>query len=74
MIWVGLTGGIATGKSTVATILRELGHPVIDADELARRVTQPDSPLLLEIKNHFGDEAVDADGHLNRKYLASVVF
>jgi dephospho-CoA kinase len=71
---VGLTGGIASGKSTVASVLRELGAPVIDADELARQVVAPGSPALAEIRDRFGDEIVRQDGTLDRKRLAQKVF
>lgn len=63
---VGLTGGIATGKSTVASILRELGVPVIDADRVAREVVEPGQPALARILEAFGPEVLDDRGRLDR--------
>jgi dephospho-CoA kinase len=71
---IGLTGGIASGKSAVAATLRELGHPVIDADALARQVVEPGSPALAEIVARFGREVLDAEGRLDRKRLGDIVF
>lgn len=71
---IGLTGGIACGKSTVAAILRELGAPVVDADEVARRVVEPGSPALAEIAERFGPEVIDESGALDRKRLGAIVF
>jgi dephospho-CoA kinase len=70
---VGLTGGIATGKSTVAETLRGLGAEVIDADQLARDVVAPGEPALAEIVREFGDVR-QADGTLDRKKLGAIVF
>jgi dephospho-CoA kinase len=70
----GLTGGIASGKSSVARIWRELGLPIIDADELAREVVQKGSEGLAEIAKTFGAEVIGADGELDRKALAKIVF
>lgn len=70
---VGLTGGIATGKSTVAETLRSLGAEVIDADQLARDVVAPGEPALAEIVREFGDVR-HADGTLDRKKLGAIVF
>ena len=70
----GLTGGIASGKSTVARIFRELGATLIDADELAREVVEPGTPALAEIVARFGPEVMDAEGRLDRKRLAAIVF
>jgi dephospho-CoA kinase len=70
---VGLTGGIATGKSTVAETLRGLGAEVIDADQLARDVVAPGEPALAEIVREFGDVR-NADGTLDRKKLGGIVF
>jgi dephospho-CoA kinase len=70
---VGLTGGIATGKSTVAQTLRRLGAEVIDADQLARDVVAPGEPALAEIVREFGDVR-QADGTLDRKKLGAIVF
>jgi len=63
---VGLTGGIATGKSTVANILRELGVPVLDADLAARKVVEPGEPALQSLVDAFGSEILDASGNLDR--------
>ena len=70
---VGLTGGIATGKSTFAAALRALGLPVIDADQLARRVVEPGTPALAEIGAAFPG-VVGTDGRLDRKALGARVF
>jgi len=71
---VGLTGGIATGKSTVSEILRRLGAVVLDADVLAREVVEPGQPALQAIVRAFGPEVLTADGRLDRKRVASIVF
>ncbi len=71
---VGLTGGIACGKTTVAKMFGELGIPVIDADILAREVVEPGTPGLARIVEAFGDHVLDAEGRLDRKRLADVVF
>jgi len=74
MLRVGLTGGIASGKSFVATELRRLGLPVIDADELARRVVEPGQPALEAIVERFGASVVDLEGRLDRSKLGRIVF
>lgn len=71
---IGLTGGIATGKSTVAALLSERGATVIDADALARDVVAPGQPALDEIRARFGDGVIAADGSLNRPSVAGIVF
>ena len=71
---IGLTGGIATGKSTVAAELARFGATVIDADALAREVVEPGTPALGEIALRFGGEMISADGRLDRARLGSVVF
>jgi dephospho-CoA kinase len=71
---IGLTGGIASGKSTVAGVLRELGAVVIDADQVAREVVQPGEPALAEVVAAFGPEVLDATGALDRKRMGQVVF
>lgn len=71
---IGLTGGIACGKSTVAAIFRSLGVPVVDADELARRVVEPGSPALAEIAERFGPDVIAETGALDRKRLGAIVF
>jgi dephospho-CoA kinase len=71
---VGLTGGIATGKSTVDAVLRELGACIIDADVLAREVVEPGEPALTEIAAAFGPDVLGPDGRLDRKALGAIVF
>jgi dephospho-CoA kinase len=70
----GLTGGIGSGKSTVAARFRARGVPVIDADQLAREVVAPGSPALAEIADEFGPEVLEPSGALDRKRLAAIVF
>ncbi|NOY94149.1 MAG: dephospho-CoA kinase [Deltaproteobacteria bacterium] len=74
MTVVGLTGGIACGKSTVASFFAALGVPVVDADALAREVVAPGTPGLEEIVARFGSEVLDAEGELNRAALGEIVF
>lgn len=74
MLRVGLTGGIASGKSTVARLFAAIGVPVIDTDELSRDVVAPGSPLLPRIAARFGGRVLQADGSLDRAALRSVVF
>jgi dephospho-CoA kinase len=74
MLRVGLTGGLGSGKSTVADYLRELGAEVIEADELGRRLMEPGQAVYDEIVQEFGPEVLAADGHLNRAKLAELVF
>lgn len=71
---IGLTGGIASGKSTAARLLRELGARIIDADQLARDVVMPGQPALAEIARVFGAEVITPEGTLDRKRLGAVVF
>ncbi|HXG53697.1 MAG TPA: dephospho-CoA kinase [candidate division Zixibacteria bacterium] len=71
---VGLTGGIASGKSTVAAILRRLGAEVVDADAIAREVVRPGEPAWREIVDAFGREVLEPDGTLDRKKLREIVF
>lgn len=71
---IGLTGGIATGKSTVAKMLKELGATIIDADKVAREVVEPHEPTLKKIVERFGADIVHHDGRLNREKLGSIVF
>ena len=71
---IGLTGGIACGKSTAAAILKENGIPVIDADAISRSLTAAGGKALPAIRSSFGDEVFFADGTLNRKALAAFVF
>jgi dephospho-CoA kinase len=71
---VGLTGGIATGKSTVDAVLRELGAVIIDADLVAREIVEPGEPALAEIAAEFGPGVLGLDGRLDRKALGAIVF
>ena len=70
----GLTGGIGMGKSVAAQFLRERGAPVVDTDELARRLVEPGLPALSEIQTVFGNKVVASNGQLRRDQLAKIVF
>lgn len=74
MYLIGLTGGIASGKSVVARHLAELGAVHIDADELARLVVEPGEPALEDIAQEFGPGVIGSDGRLDRAALAAIVF
>jgi dephospho-CoA kinase len=74
MLRVGLTGGLGSGKSTVAGYLREMGAQVIEADELGRALMEPGQPVFAAIVERFGREVVGADGRLNRARLAELAF
>jgi dephospho-CoA kinase len=74
MILVGLTGGVATGKSTVAKMFKQCGAVVIDADELAHEVVKPGKPAWREIGALFGIAVLNQDRSLNRQALGSIVF
>jgi dephospho-CoA kinase len=71
---VGLTGGVGSGKSTVATLLAEHGAVVIDADAIAREVVEPGTPGLEGVVARFGHDVLSADGTLDRAALAAIVF
>ncbi len=71
---VGLTGGIASGKSTAARLFQRLGVPVVDADQIARDVVEPGEPALEAIRERFGDGVLDARGALDRARLRECVF
>ncbi len=73
MIKVGLTGGIGSGKSTVAKIFMTMGIPVIDADIIAKTIMEKDETLIKAVKQAFGEESY-IEGKLNRKYIANIVF
>jgi dephospho-CoA kinase len=73
MIGVGLTGGIATGKTQVAHLLRAAGVPVLDADLVAREVVAPGQPALEQVVRRFGDRVLASDGHLDRSALGRIV-
>ena len=74
MLRIGLTGGLGSGKSTVAGFLRALGAEVIEADELGRALMEPGHAVYAEIVRAFGPEVVGADGRLNRARLAELAF
>src|SRR5258708_19287569 len=71
---LGLTGGIGSGKSMVASMFAQLGADVIDADQLARDVVEPGQPALEEIATAFGRDILMPDGRLNRGKLARIIF
>lgn len=71
---IGLTGSIATGKSTVSRMLKDRGYPIVDADEISRLVVQKGSSVLNEITTSFGPDILHADGTLNREKLGSRIF
>ena len=71
---VGLTGGVASGKSTVSGMLAELGAVVIDSDAIAREVVEPGTEGLAAVVAEFGEQVLDGDGRLDRAALARVVF
>ncbi|MDW0118454.1 dephospho-CoA kinase [Sporosarcina thermotolerans] len=71
---IGLTGSIATGKSTVSRMLKEKGYPIVDADEISRQVVEPGSSVLEKIADAFGKEIIDQDGRLNREKLGGLIF
>lgn len=74
MFLVGLTGGIAAGKSVVSAVWEDLGAYVIDADILARQAVEPGSIGLSELSEHFGSSILNSDGSLNRPKLAEIIF
>ncbi|MCG1033629.1 dephospho-CoA kinase [Bacillus amyloliquefaciens] len=71
---VALTGGIGSGKSTVAEAFSRLGITIIDADILARQVVEPGTPALRAIADHFGSDIIEPDGTLNRRMLRERIF
>src|SRR6201985_4012271 len=71
---VGLTGGIASGKSTVVKFFGALGVPIIDTDQLARDVVEPGQPPLERLVERFGRSVLTEDGHLDRPALRNIVF
>ena len=74
MLLIGLTGGIGSGKSTVAAMLRDQGIRVVDADQIAREVVEPGQPALAELVEVFGQGILNDDGTLNRQELANRAF
>lgn len=71
---IGLTGGIGSGKSTVAKLLAEHGYVVVDADKIAREIMEPGSPVLDDVAAAFGDDLINEDGSLDRGELARKAF
>ncbi|HIX61477.1 MAG TPA: dephospho-CoA kinase [Candidatus Halomonas stercoripullorum] len=71
---IGVTGGIASGKSTVALAFAALGIPWVDADDVAREVVEPGEPALAKIVARFGEQVLHSDGRLNRRALREIVF
>jgi len=71
---LGITGGIATGKSSVAVMFSDLGAVVVSADELSRQTVAPDSEVLIALVARFGPEILSADGSLDRPALADIIF
>lgn len=74
MLKIGLTGGIGSGKTTVADLFAELNVPVIDADDIAREVVAPGSQALEQIRHAFGEWAIAADGSLDRSAMRELIF
>lgn len=71
---IGLTGGIGTGKSTVSAYLKQKNIPIVDADQIAREITAPGSPILDDIRALLGDDVFFEDGTMDRQKVASVIF
>ena len=71
---IGLTGGIGTGKSTVSAYLKQKNIPIVDADQIAREITAPGSPVLDDIRALLGDDVFFEDGTMDRQKVASVIF
>ena len=71
---IALTGGIASGKSTVANLFAELGVPLIDTDVIARQIVEPGQPALAQIVATFGPDVLDADGRLDRRRMRERIF
>ena len=74
MLRLGLTGGIASGKSSVAAMLREMGFAVLDADSLAHRLIEPGQPAYAEVLQEFGHAVLAPDGRVDRAKLSAIVF
>jgi dephospho-CoA kinase len=74
MLRLGLTGGIASGKSAVAAMLREMGFAVLDADSLAQRLIEPGRPAYTEVLQEFGQAVLAPDGRVDRAKLSAIVF
>jgi len=74
MLVVGLTGGIASGKSTASRMFQEIGSLLIDADQIGRMLVEPDKPTWQRVVDRFGPRVVQIDGQLKRKVLAKTIF
>lgn len=74
MIWIGLTGGIASGKSTAAKMISEMGIPVLDADQISKKLTMPTGLAFGPIVTAFGADILDEKGVLDRRKLGQIVF
>lgn len=74
MITIGITGGFATGKTTVVKMFRELGAKVVDADRIARSITKPKTLVWKSIVDYFGKEVLKKNGYINRNKLAKIIF
>lgn len=74
MLRYGLTGGIASGKSTVARMLRERGFPVVEADKIAHQLIEPGGAAYSEVVERFGKKILESDGRIGRGRLAAIVF
>ena len=74
MLRLGLTGGIASGKSAVAAMLREIGFAVLDADSLAHKMIEPGQPACDEVLKEFGPSITDSSGRIDRAKLGAIVF
>lgn len=73
-LWIGLTGGLGSGKSTVAAILAELGACIVDCDAIAREVVEPGEATLAQVVDAFGPGILRPDGRLNRRRLGALIF
>lgn len=71
---IGLTGGVASGKTTVSNMFAELGIPIVDTDIIAREIVEPGKPALQQIRDRFGEQIIDDTGRLDRRALRSIVF
>jgi len=71
---LGLTGGIAAGKTTATNILKNLGAKIIDADKIAHKIMEPEGPAYSDVVQFFGNNILDEDGSINRKKLGEIVF
>lgn len=74
MLKIGLTGGIASGKSTICQLFSDYDIPIIDADIIARQIVEPGQPAFKQVVQQFGSGVVQQDGHLNRPLLRKIIF